>query len=184
MEDVIKAKRATVIFFGKLMVDGYQMPDGSFRVGLAGASRILGYSRGWLASIIKGNSPNTLAVLEDIGFTSEVEVIKSLSVKGNWFEDNTISLDDFQCCIIYGTQSKKKAAIALNRGFTKLALIDFFRDAFGEPPLTIKEKRELFYMEYAASISPEDWRRMDREEIIALALPGDEPHLQDGYWNK
>ena len=184
MEDVIKARRATVVFFGDLIVDGYQMPDGSFRVGLSGASRVLGYSRAWLAGIVRGNSPKTLLALEGIGFTSNVEVIKSLSVKGNWFEDNTISLEDFQCCIIYGTQSNKKAAIALNRGFTKLALIDFFRDAFGEPPLTIKEKRELFYMEYAASISPEDWRRMDREEIITLALSGDEPHLQGGYWNK
>ncbi|RMG10996.1 MAG: hypothetical protein D6728_09560, partial [Cyanobacteria bacterium J055] len=77
----------------------------------------------------------------------------------------------------------KKAALALQRSLTQVALNDFFRDAFGEPPLTIEEKRRLFYETYAATISPERWREMDREEILKLALPGDEPHLKDGLWN-
>ncbi|MEG4805843.1 hypothetical protein QUB63_35295 [Microcoleus sp. ARI1-B5] len=50
-------------------------------------------------------------------------------------------------------------------------------------PLTIDEKRRLFYEAYAATISPEDWRQMDREDILRLALPGDEPHLLWGLWN-
>ncbi|MEG5251302.1 hypothetical protein QUB67_34795 [Microcoleus sp. ARI1-A1] len=62
-------------------------------------------------------------------------------------------------------------------------LNDFFVDAFGEMPLTIDEKRRLFYEAYAATISPEDWRQMDREDILRLALPGDEPHLLWGLWN-
>jgi hypothetical protein len=64
-----------------------------------------------------------------------------------------------------------------------MALMDFFRDAFGEPPLSITEKRRLFYETYAATISPEDWRRMDKQDILRLALPGDEPHLKKGRWN-
>ena len=74
--------------------------------------------------------------------------------------------------IIYPVQGKKKAAIALQKSFTQLALNDFFRDAFGQVPLTIEEKRILFYKTYAASISPADWRKMDREDIIRLALTG------------
>ncbi len=66
---------------------------------------------------------------------------------------------------------------------TRVALNDFFRDAFGEPPLSIEEKRRLFYEAYAATISPEEWRRMDRQDILRLAFPGDETHLKDGAWN-
>jgi len=77
----------------------------------------------------------------------------------------------------------KKAALALQLSLTTVALNDFFRDAFGDRPLSIEEKRRLFYKTYAATISPEDWRRMDREDILSLALPGDEPHLRDGLWN-
>lgn len=44
-------------------------------------------------------------------------------------------------------------------------------------------ERRLFYEAYAAAITPEDWRQMDREDISNLALPGDEAHLKDGLWN-
>lgn len=64
----------------------------------------------------------------------------------------------------------------------RLSLNDFFLDAFGEPPLTIEEKRRLFYETYAAAISPQQWREMDKEDIIRLALPGDEPQFQGGKW--
>jgi hypothetical protein len=77
----------------------------------------------------------------------------------------------------------KKAALALQLALTEVALNDFFVDAFGERPLTIDEKRRLFYEAYAAAISPENWREMDREDILRLALPGDEPHLLWGLWN-
>ncbi|AFZ15758.1 hypothetical protein Cri9333_5003 (plasmid) [Crinalium epipsammum PCC 9333] len=183
MEEPIKAERATVEFFDGLTVDGYRMPDGEFRIGLAGASRILGYSDRWLRDAVTGETPRTAKALEGIGFSENIEKVLGQSNQGNQFEDTTINLDDFNCCIIYGVQAKRKAAIALQKSFTKLALNDFFRDAFGEPPLSIEQKRDLFYKTYAASISPEDWRTMDKQEILRLALPGDEPHLRRGKWN-
>lgn len=178
----IKAERVTVKFFEGLEVEGYKMPDGEFRVGLSGASRVLGYSTRWLARVVSGESRRTAQALQGLGFTENVEKVVAQSNQGNPFEDRTISLSDFNSCIIYAVQNKKKAAIALSQAFTKLALIDFFRDAFKELPLTIEEKRRLFYETYAATISPEDWRKMDREEILRLALPGDEPQLKD--WNR
>ena len=184
MGEAYKAERATVEFFDGLTVDGYRMPSGEFRVGLAGASRTLGYEREWLADAVDMNSPRTAKSLQGLGFTEKIQKVSAQSKQGNPFQDRTISLDDFNCCIIYAVQSGKKAAIALNRAFTKLALIDFFRDAFGDPPLTIQEKRQLFYEEYAKAISPEDWRKMDREEILCLALLGDEQQLADGQWNE
>ena len=39
----IKAERATIKFIDGLEVDGYRMPDGEFRVGVMGASTVLGY---------------------------------------------------------------------------------------------------------------------------------------------
>ena len=184
MLEPIKAVTTKVRFFDGLEVDGYRMPNGDFRIGVVGTSRMFGYADNWLFRAISGSTPKTLERLREIGFTNEVKTISAQSIQGNWFEDNTISLQDFQCCLLYAIRARKKAAEALNRAFVVLSLTDFFRDAFGDVPLTIDEKRELFYQEYAATISPEDWRRMDRQDIINLALAGDEPHLKGGYWNE
>lgn len=181
--NVSRVERATVVFFDGLTVDGYRMPDGEFRIGLAGASRTLGYGRDWLGDVITEESPRTAKALRGLGFSENCEKVTAQSKQGNEYEDTTINLDDFNCCIIYAVQRKKKAAIALQKSFTKLALNDFFRDAFGEPPLSIAEKRQLFYQTYAASISPEHWLEMDREDILRLAMEGDESHLKDGLWN-
>jgi len=180
----IRAERQTVRFFDGLEVDGYRMPNGEFRVGLASASRVIGFDRDWLSDVIKGQTPRTLKALQDIGFSENIRKVSAQSNQGNWLDDRTIGLDDFNSCIIYGTQRKRLPAIALNKSFTRLSLLDFFRDAFGEPPLSIKEKRRLFYEMYAATISPDDWRKMDRQDILRLALPGDESHLKDGRWNQ
>ena len=179
---IIRAERAKVAFFKGLEVEGYRMPDGSFRVGLSGTSRVLGFGENWLSNALREKG-RTAKALQGLGFEEKIIEVGAQSNQGNTYTDRTIDLDDFNCCIIYAVQKKKKAAIALNRAFTKLALIDFFRDAFGEPPLSIEEKRKLFYETYASTISPENWREMDREEIIKLALPGDEEHLRDGLWN-
>ena len=179
----VKAIRATVVFFEGLEVDGYRMPNGEFRVGLAGASRLLGYSREWLADAVNQKTPRTAKVLQGLGFSENIQKVTAESNQGNQYEDKTISLVDFNCCIIYAVQNKKKAAIALQKSFTQLALNDFFRDAFGEIPLTIDEKRTLFYKTYAASISPADWRKMDRQDILNLALAGDEEEASYGLWN-
>jgi hypothetical protein len=58
-----------------------------------------------------------------------------------------------------------------------------FANIVDKPSLSIDEERKLFYKECAKSISAEDWRTMDKQDIIQLALIGDEPHLKDGRWN-
>ena len=58
-----------------------------------------------------------------------------------------------------------------------------FANIVDKPSLSIDEERKLFYNECAKSISAEDWRTMDKQDIIQLALVGDEPHLKDGRWN-
>ena len=180
----IKAQKQVVRFFDGLEVEGYRMPSGEFRVGLASASRALGFDREWLSDAAGGKSPRTLKVLQGIGFSQQIEKVSAQSNQGNWLDDSTISLDDFNTCIIYGTKKDKPSALALNKAFTRLSLMDFFRDAFGEPPLSIEEKRRLFYEAYATSISPSEWREMEMKDILELALSGDEDHVKGGKWNR
>ena len=174
----IKAERETVKFFDGLQVDGYRLPDGEFRVGLTGASEVLGYGREWLGRVLDRGG-NTLKALQGLGFTEEIAKVATNSGR----PPETISLRDFNRLIAYAVFDGKKAALALQLALTEVALNDFFRDAFGEMPLSIDEKRRLFYEAYAATISPQEWKKMEIEEIIRLALPGDEPQLRDGLWN-
>lgn len=182
LETPIKAEHRTVVFFDGLDVDGYRMPNGEFRVGLAGASRVIGYNEDWLGIALK-RSARTAKELRGLGFSENIKKVIAQSKQGNFLDDSTISLKDFNRLIAYATFKGKKAALALQLSLTELSLMDFFRDSFGEPPLTIEEKRRIFYEEYAKTISPEDWRTMDRQDIIRLALAGDEPHLEGGQWN-
>lgn len=181
MSEAYKAERETVTFFDGLTVDGYRMPNGEFRVGIAGASQVLGYGKEWLGRVLKRGG-NTVKALRGIGFTEEVEKVATRSIRGGGAEAQTISLDDFNRLIVYAVMDQRPAALALQLSLTKLSLNDFFLDAFGEPPLTIGEKRRLFYETYASTISPQQWLEMDREEILRLALPGDEE--QNRGWNQ
>lgn len=183
MEEPIRAERATVTFFEGLKVDGYRMPSGEFRVGITSASLVLGYPRNWLFRILNGESRNQLKALQGLGFTEQTVKIVTETQRGDR-EAQTINLRDFNRLIAYAVFDGQRAALALQLALTEVALNDFFRDAFGEPPLSIDDKRQIFYETYAATISPEQWRQMDREEILRLALPGDEPPLQDGRWNE
>lgn len=175
----IRAERATVSFFDGLEVDGYRMPNGEFRVGIAGAGQVLGYGSNWLGRVLERGG-NTLKALQGLGFTEETQKVVTNSGR----PPETISLRDFNRLISYAVFDKKKAALALQLALTELSLVDFFRDSFGEPPLSIAQKREAFYEAYAQTIRPEDWRSMDREEIVRLALPGDEEQFKDGLWNQ
>ena len=167
----IRAERATVTFFNGLTVDGYRMPNGDFRVGTTGASVVLGYERNWLGRALDRGG-NTLKALQGLGFTEETQKVVTNSDRRGRPAD-TIGLRDFNRLIAYAVFDGKRAALALQLALTEVALNDFFRDAFGEPPLSIDEKRQLFYEAYAATISPEDWRQMDREDILRIAIMGE-----------
>lgn len=175
----IKAKKALVRFFDGLEVEGYEFPNGDFRVSITTAGVVLGYSKEWLGRVLSRGG-NTLEALQGIGFTEKIEKVATKVGR----PPETISLRDFNRILVYAVQDKKKAALALQLALTELSLTDFFYDAFGRSPLSISEKRDLFYKAYAATISPEDWRQMDREDILRLALAGDEAHAAFGAWNR
>lgn len=178
MSEMRRSERATVTFFDGLTVDGYRMPNGEFRVGITGASRVLGYADNWLYRLLRGESRKQMKALQELGFTGVTSKTVSETSRGNR-EAQTVGLRDFNRLISYAVFDKKRPALALQLALTEVALNDFFRDAFGDPPLSIADKRRLFYEAYAKTISPQEWMAMDREDILRLALPGDEPRAKD-----
>lgn len=181
-DETIRAERATVEFFDGLSVDGYRMPNGEFRVGITTASVVAGFAENYLRRLLSDGGTR-LQPLLDNGF-SGITFPQVRVTKTGEREERAISLKDFIRLLRYADKQGRQSAGAILDALSELSLIDFFRDAFGEPPLSIAEKRRLFYESYAQSISPENWRQMDREDILRLALPGDEEQLQKGQWNE
>jgi len=178
----IRAERATVAFFDGLTVDGYRMPNGEFRVGITTASIVAGFAQNYLRRLLLDGGTR-LQPLLDNGFSGKT-VPQVRATRTGEREERTIDLKDFIRLLRYADKQDRPSAGAILDALSELSLLDFFRDAFGEPPLSIEEKRRLFYEAYAKAISPEEWMRMQKEEIIKLALPGDETHLRDGLWNE
>jgi AraC-like DNA-binding protein len=181
----IRAERHTVTFFDGLQVDGYRMPGGEFRVGITSASLVLGYSDNWLQRVLGRETGRSIKSLRGLGFTEEIQKVVGETERGDR-QAQTISLRDFNRLIAYAVFDGKRAALALQLALTEVALNDFFRDAFGETPLSIDEKRRMFYEAYAATIRPEDWRQMDREDILRLAIMGDgtrKNEIEEEFWN-
>lgn len=179
--ETVKAKYEPVRFFDGLEVDGYKMPNGEFRVGITKASIVAGFGENYLRRALREGGTRLQPLLE-LGFSGKTVPQVRVTQTGER-EERTITLKDFIRLIRYADKQGKPSAGAILDALSELSLIDFFRDAFGEPQLSIEEKRRLFYESYAQSISPENWREMDKEDILRLALPGDEPHLQGGLWN-
>ncbi|GFZ93607.1 hypothetical protein [Okeania sp. KiyG1] len=162
MNNPAKTKRAIVRFCPGIEVEAFQVPNGSYYVSITTASKAVGYNRNWLSrSTSRGG--NTFKALHRVGFTDLFSEVVTPS-KGGEQASKLISIDNFASIILYAASKGKKEAIALNMALTKMSLTDFFRDAFGEVPLTMEQKRIAFYKTYAESLSIEDWLAMDRED--------------------
>lgn len=89
IDEPIRAEREIVRFFDGLEVDGYRMPNLEFRVGLSGASRVLGYDRDWLRDILQTNA-RTVKSLRGLGFSEQTQKVTAQSKHQNSFEDTTL----------------------------------------------------------------------------------------------
>ena len=107
-----------IVFCEGLEVDGSQMPNGEYRVGLSSASKANGFSKEWLGRSLKRDG-NQIETLQDIGFSGKIEKVATQSIKGQR-ESKTISLDDFKHLITYGVIKKKKKAISLQTALTRV----------------------------------------------------------------
>lgn len=165
--DIVKAERATVRFFDGLEIDGYRMPDGEFRVSMAGASILLGYQRNWLSrNVMRGGT--TLKALQGRGFSGQTQETGNPMMSGGVGVVLTISLRDFNTLIHFAAGKDKPQAIALQSALTDMALTDFFRDAFGMRALSIEEKRDRLYQAFAATLTAADWQAWDREDALGI----------------
>ncbi len=169
---IIRAKRAVVKFCDGIQVEGYLLPSGEYRVGKASIAGALEYSKQWTGRVISGvasgKNKNSQLLTEWglSGVASRVEVSSPTNTK--YVPVDTLSLKDFRCLIRLADRMGKKEASALIDALLDVGIEDWFRLAFGQSQLTLEEKREKFYKTYAASISFEDWLKMDREDVLMI----------------
>lgn len=160
---VSKSKRATVRFCDGVSVDGYEMPDGSFRVGITTASLAAGFAENYLRRQVS----TRFKALVGVGFSGQTEIAARVTQTGER-EERTISTKDFLKFLRHADRAGKPEAGAILTALEDMALHDFFRDAFGHRPLSIEEKRNRFYEAYAAALTPQDWVQMDKQDALAL----------------
>jgi hypothetical protein len=177
VDEPIKVEVATLKFFDGLEVEVYKMPDGEFRIGLTGASLVLGYGENWLPRLLRKKEGISLKALLALGFSKKTQKVVSEPTIGSK-KVETIGLDDFDRLIVYTVSRHKKAALALQQSLTEVPLVDFFLAAFGKAPLNMEQKRHLFYEKYAVTISPDGWRQMSKRDIVRLALHTGLSHSQ------
>ena len=161
---ILRCERATVRFFDGLAIDGYMMPNGDFRVSLSGASTLMGFAPNWLSLTMGRGGATKAKALRGLGFSGSV--VETATNAGK--PAKTISLKDFQRLLLYGVQSGKPQAIALQMALTDMALTDFFRDAFGMRALSIEEKRDRLYAAFAATLTAADWQAWDRDDAAMI----------------
>jgi hypothetical protein len=95
-------ERRTVTFCQGVSVDGYRLADGEFRVGIAGASKVIGFAENWLSLQLSRTDGKTLKWLQGIGFTAYLKTgtVAREGVRGA-SKVSTISLDDFVLLIAF-----------------------------------------------------------------------------------
>lgn len=171
MTESTKAVTATVQL-GDLSIDGYMMPNGEFRAGIAGASILLGHAKNWF-NRLRTEAPNKLKALQDGGFTGYVQpvVIPRESGTRGASRAQTISLKDLTTLITVEALSGNKRAIALQAAFTLGGLDALFRDAFGMPQQSQDERRRFFSLTYEEFLEA---LAENRTELEQLRLPGDD----------
>ena len=173
--------QATVKLGSKVSVDAYQMPDESFRYGLAYASGLLGYARNYYRRLLISQGTKSprkkLKALRSIGFTGDQISIKTAhKTKGGSSVAHTVSYDDFCLMVEYEASTGNPKAIALLSPAFREILRSRTQAAFGLPEDSLIEKQRAFQQVY------EDCLAENRADVAALSLPGDDlyyPQYQD-----
>jgi hypothetical protein len=177
MTESTKAVTAVIQLSDTLSIDGYMMPDGEFRAGIAGASILLGHGKDWF-NRLASRGPKKLEALQSAGFTGRLEpvVISRESGTRGASRAQTINLKDLTTLITVEALAGNKRAIALQAAFTLEGLDSRFRDAFRVEQRTPEEKRQFFgltYEEFLEALAE------NRTELEQLRLPGDDLYDPD-----
>lgn len=119
-------------------------------------------------SSVKTCKPS-LKGLQSSGFTGSEKIIKLDAIHGGGTTAKTISLADFRRLIIFAASKGKPQAIALLDAIVDVGLDDWFCGHFDQIPLSLGEKRHLFYRTYASTINwleedRGDWRVIEEQQ--------------------
>ena len=166
------AMEATVKLGAGISVDGYLMPNGKFRYGLAYISVLLGYARNYYWRLLKRrvtkNSPRKLKSLLGKGFTGyQISVRVSHDGAGGSSVAHTVSYDDFCILIEHEAETGNPKALALLTASFRELLRSRTQIAFGLSEDTLEQKQLKFQFNYQHYLE-------DRAELNDLKLPGDE----------
>jgi hypothetical protein len=114
MSNNIRFRRVIVKFTQKVEVDGYETPDGEYRVGVMGAAKALGFAPNWLSRALTESRKESLKALQELGFTGEIiegKIDREVG-RGSSLVD-TISVDDFLILARYAASQGKENAFAI-----------------------------------------------------------------------
>lgn len=169
----IRARRVVVELSKTLTIDGYEMPDSEQRVGMVGASLVLGYAKNYLSQVSE-KAPKRLEALQSKGFTGYLkEATVTREEKSGASKVKTLSKADFKIWIEFEAARGNKHALALVSASIDEMLDDRFAAAFDQMPATREEKLEQFDVSYQSYLDREELYQELREELAELELPGD-----------
>lgn len=129
------------------------------------ASLALGFGRNWISETVGKKNGRVAKTLQGFGF-KPIGLSGRFERKGKGMVSaNLITLDQFALLVLYGATKGKPEAIAIQLALTKMSLIDFCRDAFGQVQETIEQKRARFYADVAKTMN---WLEMDKEDVALI----------------
>ncbi len=132
MSESIKATRASVAI-SDLTVDGFQLPDGSYRMSQTGAADAVGLSRQNVSDFLRSNAIKTLlgeGYTSPISATEQIE-IESEDDKRGQSRFNSLPLEIVGAYWLWQSYRGNKKALALCMALITETLDRRFDDAFG-----------------------------------------------------
>lgn len=168
------ALKATIKLGAGISIDGYFMPDGSFRYGLAYISRLLGYAENYYRRLLNPRrtekASKKLKALQVKGFTAyQITVNAPRDEASGSTVAHTVSYQDFCILVEYEAETGNQKALALLTASFRELLRSRTQVAFGLPEDSLERRQLEFQFNYQHYLE-------DRAELDELKLPGDEVH--------
>jgi hypothetical protein len=165
------ALEATIKLGAGIAIDGYFMPDGTFRYGLAYIGNLLGYAENYYRRLLNSQRtkklPKKLKALLSKGFTAYQITVRVPREGSGSKVAHTVSYEDFCVLIEYEAETGNTKALALLTASFRELLRSRTQVAFGLPEDSLEKRQLEFQFNYQHYLE-------DKEELVGLHLPGDE----------
>lgn len=166
-KQVVQAFSSTIHIGLSTAIEGYVLPDGSFRYGFSYVSKLLGYERNYLSHAIRKGTKK-IETLQGKGFTCDLILINTTRSSTGSTRSYTMSFDDFCILVEHEAVSERNLkAIALLTASFREVLRSRTQEAFGLPQDTFEKRIAFFQLAYSER---ERLLSEDREDIEQLEL--------------